>query len=199
MKVKFVPQDKEFEVRPNQTVLQLAQEHDIHIKSVCKGIPSCAECRVRVVEGEHNVLPPSSKELQLIGTSYFIDQRRLSCQLRCFGDVTIDLAEQIEKAETAVAKRPRGPSRKTPEESHAVLGSIVLEEMNEAVNLQNEAPASPQAPRGATSARSSQKPSGKPNGSFYSEWTDAKKKGQQQGQQQKRHRKSSGKTGPHRK
>src|SRR5438105_4160466 len=108
MKVKFVPQNVEFEIKPNQTVLQLAQEHDIHIKSVCKGLPSCAECRVRITEGEHNVLPPSTTELNLIGTSYFVDQRRLSCQIRCFGDIQVDLAEQIEKAEQAVGKKPRG-------------------------------------------------------------------------------------------
>lgn len=97
MKVKFVPQDIEFEIRPGQSVLQLAQENGVFIKSVCKGVPSCAECRVRVIEGDHNVLQPAAEELSLIGTGHFIDRRRLSCQLKCFGDITVDLSEQIEK------------------------------------------------------------------------------------------------------
>lgn len=97
MKVKFVPQNVEFEIRPGESVMHVAQDHGLYIKSVCKGVPSCAECRVRVVDGEHNVLQPGSEELSLIGTGHFIDQRRLSCQLKCFGDITIDMTEQIAK------------------------------------------------------------------------------------------------------
>jgi 2Fe-2S ferredoxin len=97
MKVKFVPQNVEFEIKPSESVLNVAQENGLYIKSVCKGVPSCAECRVRVVGGEHNVLPPMSEELLLIGTGYFIDQRRLSCQMHCFGDITVDMTEQNQK------------------------------------------------------------------------------------------------------
>ncbi len=97
MKVKFVPQNIECEIKPGQSVLHVAQDNNIYIKSVCRGVPSCAECRVRVVEGDYNVLPPTAAELALIGTAYFIDQRRLSCQLKCFGDITVEMSEQIEK------------------------------------------------------------------------------------------------------
>lgn len=97
MKVKFIPQDVECEIKLGESVLHVAQDNGIYIKSVCKGVPSCAECRVRVVDGEHNVLPPGSEELSLIGTGYFIDRRRLSCQLKCFGDITVDMTEQIAK------------------------------------------------------------------------------------------------------
>ena len=132
MKVKFLPMDKEYEIKLNQTVLSLAQDNGIHIKSVCKGLPSCAECRVKIAEGEYNVLPPSSTELNLIGTAYFVDQRRLSCQIRCFGDITVDLQEQVEKAGEAVSsKRPRGKfgvKNKDASESQAVMGNIMQDE-----------------------------------------------------------------------
>lgn len=130
MKVKFLPSGKEFEIKSNQTVLGLAQDEGIHIQSVCKGIPSCAECRVNIKEGEYNVLPPTSVELNLIGSAYFVDQRRLACQLRCFGDVTIDLAEQESKSKEAVSsKRPRGyGAKKEASESQAVMGNIILED-----------------------------------------------------------------------
>lgn len=129
MKVKFLPEGKEVEIKPNQTVLQLAQDNDIHIQSVCKGIPSCSECRINITEGEQNVLPPSSVELNLIGTAYFVDQRRLSCQLRCFGDITVDLQEQVEKGQgLASSKRPRGYGpKKEAGESQAVMGNIMQE------------------------------------------------------------------------
>ncbi len=122
MKVKFVPQNQEFDIRPGQTVLDLAHEKGLYIKSICNGLPSCAECRVRLTEGESNVLPPSVKELNLIGTGYFIDQRRLACQLVCFGDVTVDLSEQIEKEK-------QGPRRllgnRKIEASNAVSGNLI--------------------------------------------------------------------------
>lgn len=104
MKVKFVPQNIELEIKPGQSVLHVAQDNNIYIKSVCRGVPSCAECRVRVVEGDWNALPPNSNETNLIGTAYFIDRRRLSCQLKCFGDITVDLTEQVQKQEEMKAK-----------------------------------------------------------------------------------------------
>lgn len=129
MKIKFVPQNIELEINPGQSVLDLAQQNDIHIQSVCKGIPSCAECRIYIKEGDHNVMPPQPKELELIGTAYFVDQRRLSCQLRCFGDVTIDLTEQNEKQNKST-KNPQGRYVKEREDSHARMGNL-LEELTD--------------------------------------------------------------------
>ncbi|MES2770333.1 MAG: 2Fe-2S iron-sulfur cluster-binding protein [Bdellovibrionota bacterium] len=126
MKVKFMPIDKEFEIKPNQSVLDLAHENGVHIQSVCKGVPSCAECRIQIMEGEHNVFPPGKKEESLIGTAHFVDRSRLSCQLKCFGDLVIDLKQQIEKENNA--KRPRGKFSKDPSKSNAVQGSILLED-----------------------------------------------------------------------
>jgi ferredoxin len=131
MKIKFVPTGKEIEGDPNKTLLQLCTENGIEIKSICKGVPSCAECRIRIVEGEYNVVPPTKAEMSLVGTNYFVDQRRLSCQVRCFGDVTVDLKEQIERSEIQ-NKKVRGfraPGQKGSQvETHAKQGTLVLEE-----------------------------------------------------------------------
>ena len=131
MKIKFLPTNQEAEGDPNKTLLQICNENKIEIKSICKGVPSCAECRIRLVEGEHNVMPPSKAELSLIGTNYFIDQRRLSCQIHCFGDITVDLSEQISRADTQ-KKKVRGfrqANHKSGQvETHAKQGTLVLEE-----------------------------------------------------------------------
>lgn len=130
MKVKFLPTGKEIEATPNKSLLQLCNENQVEIKSICKGVPSCAECRIKIVEGEHNVLPPSKAEISLIGSNYFIDQRRLSCQVRCFGDITVDLTEQIERAEIQT-KKVRGfrvQNQKGGGETHAKQGTLILEE-----------------------------------------------------------------------
>ena len=100
MKIKFMPMNIEIDVNPNKSLLQMAQENQIKIKSICNGKPSCAECRVKITEGSSNVPPPGKEELNLIGTSYFIDNRRLSCQVRCFGSITVDLTEQLAKVDT---------------------------------------------------------------------------------------------------
>jgi 2Fe-2S ferredoxin len=125
MKVKFLPSGEEHEIEFNETVLHLAQRVGIHIQSVCKGIPSCAECRIQIKEGEHHVLPPNKKEIDLIGTAHYVDLSRLSCQLRCFGDVSVDLSEQIEKEKRAQEKPRDKMARKDGQESQAVLGGIL--------------------------------------------------------------------------
>lgn len=131
MKVKFVPQNIEVEVTPDKSLLQVATENHIEIKSICKGVPSCAECRVRVVEGESNVIPPGKAELNLIGTNWRIDGRRLSCQMHCYGDVTVDLTEQLERQENQT-KKVRGFRSQKQVESHAVQDTMLLTEKPEA-------------------------------------------------------------------
>ncbi len=130
MKIKFLPTGQEIQGDPNKSLLQLCTENQIEIKSICKGVPSCAECRVKIVEGEYNVVPPSKAEMSLIGTNYFIDQRRLACQVHCYGDITVDLKEQIERSEIQ-NKKVRGfraPGQKGSHvDSQAKQGTLVLE------------------------------------------------------------------------
>ena len=97
-KVTFLPNNVEFEIDSNQSVLELSQEKKIPIRFSCNGVPSCAECRIRIVEGEENVNPPSKKEVELIGNVSFVDSRRLACQLFCFGDVKVDLSDHLKES-----------------------------------------------------------------------------------------------------
>lgn len=124
MKVKFLPEGQEIEIDSDQSVMQAAHKNGIFIKSVCNGLPNCAECRVKIVEGEQNVSAPSQKELNLIGTGYFIDQRRLSCQLRCFGDLVVDLTEQVEK-QKAAPKKVLGNRKMDLDKSNAVNAMLI--------------------------------------------------------------------------
>lgn len=136
MKVKFIPQNIEIEASPEKSVLQIATENKIEIKSLCKGQPSCAECRVRIVQGEDFVMAPSKAELNLIGNTYYLDNRRLSCQVHCFGDITVDLTEQVERSENQ-KKKIRGFKSVKQTESTAVLDTMLL---TEAAPNQNKKP-----------------------------------------------------------
>jgi len=130
MKVKFLPQNIELPIEPGQSVLEVAHANGIPIKSSCNGMPSCAECRVNITDGEYNVMPPSKKELSLIGTGYYIDQRRLSCQMHCFGDVTIDTKEHLDRAnEGPITKKFLSRVQKSSaQESHSVGGVLIEQE-----------------------------------------------------------------------
>ncbi len=147
MKVKFVPQDVECEIEQGQTVMDVGHKNGIPIRSTCNGMPSCAECRVRVIDGDWNTSPPSRKELSLIGTGYYIDQRRLSCQMLCFGDITVDTTEQIEKgAEGPVTKKFLTKVHKDSAEQSHSLGGIMLEDNNALLHeLQKDVPTKPEA------------------------------------------------------
>jgi 2Fe-2S ferredoxin len=135
-KIKFLPQNVEINVDPEKSLLKLAQENGIKIKSICNGTPSCAECRVKIVEGDQNVPAPSKAELNLIGTSYFLDGRRLSCQVRCFGPVTIDLTEQVNKVDTQ--KKVKGVKFKDQKDIHAKQDTLILVDDPKAKALSNE-------------------------------------------------------------
>ena len=128
MKVKFLPMGKEIEITPEKTLLQAALENGVEIRSICKGKLNCAECRVKIVAGDSNLLPPSKAELNLIGSAWQLDSRRFACQVRCFGDVTVDLTEQLQRAESA-RKNIRGfKSDRSTTESVAVVDTMILVE-----------------------------------------------------------------------
>ncbi len=139
MKIKFMPQNVEVDLNPNKSVLNIALENGIQIHSICKGVPSCAECRIKIAEGEHNINKPSKAELSLIGNSYYIDGRRLSCQVRCFGPVTIDTSEQISRTDNP-AKKIRGHKAEKQYESKAILDTMLLDETPRAENQRQETP-----------------------------------------------------------
>lgn len=128
MKIKFLPNDVEVEGDPSKSLLQICTENHIEINSICKGTPKCAECRVHIKEGEQNIVPPTEAELNLIGTSYYIDQRRLACQVHAFGPITVDLTEQIERSEVQNKKVRGFKSQHQKLESHALQGTMVLQE-----------------------------------------------------------------------
>ena len=136
MKIKFMPQNVECDVDPSKSLLQIAKENGLKIKSICNGVPACAECRVKIIAGDNSIPEPSKAELNLIGSSYYLDGRRLSCQVRCFGPVTVDLTEQVNKVDTQ--KKVRGFKQKDQKELSAVQDTMIL----------NKVEPAPAAPKG---------------------------------------------------
>ena len=130
MKIKFLPKNIEVDVNPEKSLLEIARENGIAIHSSCNGMCSCGDCRVFLKEGEHCVPAPTSEELKLIGQGHYVDQRRLACQLYCFGSVTVDLSEQEERAAQGHISQQflERAQKKTAEESHSVSGMLITED-----------------------------------------------------------------------
>lgn len=129
MKIKFFPQNVEVDINPNKSVLEIAREQGLVIQSSCNGMCACGDCRVFLKEGEGHVFPPTAKEIGLIGRGHYLDQRRLSCQLYCFGNVSINLEEQEERANQGKISKQflERAQKKTPEEAKS-LGGILIQE-----------------------------------------------------------------------
>ncbi len=124
MKIKFIPQNIEVDVDPSKSLLKIATENGLKIKSICGGIASCGECRIKIVEGDNSIPEPGKPELNLIGTGYYLDGRRLSCQVHCFGSVTVDMTEQNNKVDTQ--KKVRGFRSRETRELSAVQDTMIL-------------------------------------------------------------------------
>ena len=131
-KIRFLPQNIEIQAAPDKSVMELAHENGIFIQSSCKGSSTCGECRVLVKEGENQVLPPTSKELALIGQGHYIDRRRLSCQLYCYGNVTVNLEEQVEKAQNQKVSKVflQKIKKDTDDKIHSVRDNLIEQDQD---------------------------------------------------------------------
>jgi 2Fe-2S ferredoxin len=124
MKIKFMPQNIVVDVDPSKSLLKIATENGLKIKSICGGVATCGECRIKITEGDNSIPEPGKPELNMIGSGYYLDGRRLSCQVHCFGSVTVDMTEQINKVDTQ--KKVRGFKSKDTKELTAVQDTTIL-------------------------------------------------------------------------
>ena len=99
--VRFLPLQKAVRVRPGTTIMQAARQAGVIIRSRCGGNASCLMCKVQAEPAE-SLSPVTSKERMKMGD---LHERniRLSCQTRCWAEVTVTIPEDPLKA--AVRKR----------------------------------------------------------------------------------------------
>jgi len=71
------------------TVLEASRSHHIPHLSMCGGRARCSTCRVRVVAGGDQCLPPAQNELDTLNRIHAPEGTRLACQLRPQGNVSV--------------------------------------------------------------------------------------------------------------
>ena len=85
--IKFTFEDKSIEtkvidqVEADQSILEIAEDHDIHLNHNCGGVCACSTCHVYIEQGEDSLEEISDKEEDFIDRA--INPRinsRLACQ-----------------------------------------------------------------------------------------------------------------------
>lgn len=92
-KVSFWPDGEAFTIDEDTSLLKALKDKDIYVKSSCGGVGSCGDCVIKVHTGENNLTPPTFAEIKLLGNVFHITKERLSCQITCKGNVTIDISK----------------------------------------------------------------------------------------------------------
>ena len=87
--VRFHPLEKSSQVGEGSTLLSAALRSDIPLGQSCSGDGICGWCKVRILEGGKNLLPPGPLELRLKESARFAEDERAACLAKVMGDVTV--------------------------------------------------------------------------------------------------------------
>ncbi|MFZ1080811.1 MAG: 2Fe-2S iron-sulfur cluster-binding protein [Candidatus Kryptoniota bacterium] len=88
-KVKFVPLNREVEIKKGETIFKAARVNRIPMGSSCRGDCVCGWCKVEVVAGMENLSQPEDCEKKLMKSASYEKNERVACNTKVFGDVSI--------------------------------------------------------------------------------------------------------------
>ena len=113
--VCFTPSGRQFKGEFGDTLLQVAQDAGVAIRSLCGGYGQCHQCWIEVSEGEHskfgvnckseNVTGITKLEKQLIIDNPSYKGKRLACQSCIQGDLVIDVPEESQEHKAYISKK----------------------------------------------------------------------------------------------
>jgi uncharacterized 2Fe-2S/4Fe-4S cluster protein (DUF4445 family) len=113
--VCFTPSGRQFMGEAGDTLLQVAQDAGVAIRSLCGGYGQCHQCWIEVSEGSHskfgveckpeNVSGITSLERQLIIDNPSYKGKRLACQTCIQGDLVIDVPEESQEHKAYISKK----------------------------------------------------------------------------------------------
>ena len=111
----FTPSGLKYRSEQGETLLQVAQDAGVAIRSLCGGYGQCHQCWVEISEGKHskfgveckaeNVSRLTSLERQLIADNPNYKGKRLACQTCIQGDLVIDVPEESQEHKAYISKK----------------------------------------------------------------------------------------------
>ena len=87
--IDFEPLGRRTQTRSGQTLLEAAQSAGVGLASVCGGVGTCEECRVRLASGR--LTPPTLVEQAVMTPAELTAGFRLACQAEPLSDVKLDI------------------------------------------------------------------------------------------------------------
>ena len=125
----FTPSGRQFKGEFGDTLLQVAQDAGVAIRSLCGGYGQCHQCWIEVSEGDHskfgikcepdNVSALTRLEKQLINDNPTYKGKRLACQSCIQGDLVIDVPEESQEHKAYISKKNKA-------QNYSIASSISL-------------------------------------------------------------------------
>jgi len=112
-RIDFEPLGRRGETHPGQTLLDAARSAGVGLASLCGGVGTCEECRLRLAAG--TLTPPTLVELAAFSEADLAAGFRLACQAEALSDVKLDIPPesltsaqrlQVEGLEVHIAVNP---------------------------------------------------------------------------------------------
>jgi uncharacterized 2Fe-2S/4Fe-4S cluster protein (DUF4445 family) len=111
----FTPSGLKYRSEQGKTLLQVAQDAGVAIRSLCGGYGHCHQCWVEISEGKHskfgveckveNISGMTTLERQLIADNPSYRGKRLACQSWIQGDLVIDVPEESQEHQAYISKK----------------------------------------------------------------------------------------------
>ena len=88
--IKILPEERSIQVPNGTCLLQASLMVGIEIPQACGGRASCTTCRVLVKKGLESLSSLQWAEREILMESGLLDDHRLACQVKVFGDIVIE-------------------------------------------------------------------------------------------------------------
>jgi adenylate cyclase len=126
-RIYYLPDEKEVEVSPTETVLQASLRAGIPHAHACGGNARCSTCRVVVLEGLEHCAPRNDREVALAERLYLGPAIRLACQTAVRGDVKLrrPVLDDVDVELTSQIRAGATPDRVGEEKQIAILFSDI--------------------------------------------------------------------------
>ncbi len=115
VRLVFTPSGLSATAEAGSSVLEVAQETGVAIRSLCGGNGNCRQCWIEISEGSHskhgidssadNVSPVTELEERLYQRSAKFQGLRLACRTRVHGDLLIDVPERSQENLAYISKK----------------------------------------------------------------------------------------------
>jgi 2Fe-2S ferredoxin len=94
-KVTFLPMNQTVEAKDGESILEVAENHDIPLQHACGGFCACTTCHVIVKSGENNLSEAEEDEEERLDRATGVTLKsRLGCQAKVHGDITVEIQNE---------------------------------------------------------------------------------------------------------